>query len=136
MRSSYKIILIGLLFLAAIIYVQLSHKGAKKRRYELSKKGEFAIGVFEYRIFSKASTYGICFSFNIENKQFQNTDFHCFMDSDEAGLAFTDAKRAKEGYLFIVIYEKNNPQNSIIRLDCPIKDSTDFKQYVLEFMQR
>ena len=37
---------------------------------------------------------------------------------------------------FLVIYDTVNPKESIIRLDYPIKDSTDFRRYVKEFEQK
>jgi len=41
----------------------------------------------------------------------------------------------KPGKKFLVIYDTENPKESIIRLDYPIKDSTDFRRYVKEFEQ-
>lgn len=38
-----------------------------------------------------------------------------------------------EGKQFLVLYDKEDPKNSIIRFDYPIKDSTDFRRYVDEF---
>jgi len=50
----------------------------------------------------------------------------------------TDAqgKKSKPGMKFLVIYDTVNPKESIIRLDYPIKDSTDFRRYVKEFEQK
>jgi len=45
-------------------------------------------------------------------------------------------KKSKPGMKFLVIYDTENPKESIIRLDYPIKDSTDFRRYVKEFEQK
>ena len=37
------------------------------------------------------------------------------------------------GDKFIVIYKKDDPRKSIMVFDYPIKDSTDYKKYVIQF---
>ncbi len=45
----------------------------------------------------------------------------------------TDNTNAREGYRFIVIYEVNDPSNSVLCLDYPVKSNADLDIYKSKF---
>lgn len=44
----------------------------------------------------------------------------------------TDNTNAEKGDEFLVLYQENNPENSILCLDKPIKNKSDFEKYIKE----
>ncbi len=88
------------------------------------------------RNLSNGRTYSISFSYEAENIVYKNGDTRCFEDSEKASRAFTDRDLAYKGDDFLVLYDKNNPKNAIIKLDYPIKDNSDFERYVKEFWEK
>lgn len=126
-------IIIALFAIGGIVFVQLSTNKHVSKRNLLKNEGEFSIGIFKSRNYSKGKTYSISFNYTIENKLHKNGDTRCFLDSPKAADAFTNKNLARTNDKFLVLYEKENPQNSIIRLDYPIKDSSDFFRYIKEF---
>jgi len=129
------IILIVILGIGAIIFVEFSDRRGKNKREELKLNGGFAIGEFTDRSYysSNGMVNSIGYSFAINSKKFRGGDNNCGWDSREASNAFIDKKKADVGDKFLVLYDLKNPKRSIIRLDYPIKDSSDFKKYVKEF---
>jgi hypothetical protein len=129
------LILVVILVMGGIIFVKYSDKKSKNLREELKLKGSFAIGEFTDRSYYSSNGMVNCigFSFAIGSKKIRGVDNKCGWDSQEAGNAFIDKKMADVGNKFLVLYDLKNPKKSIIRLDYPIKDSSDFKRYVKEF---
>ena len=120
-------------FIGGILYIQSSRKKNVNGRINLSNYGGFSIGTFDYRVISNQRTYSIAYFYVVNSNEFRGGDGYCYLDSDVASDAYTDNKKAKPGDKFLVLYDKKVPNKSIIRLDYPIKDSTDLKRYVLEF---
>jgi len=129
------IILIVILGIGAIIFVKYSDRRSKNEREYLKFNGAFAIGEFTDR--SYYSTNGrvssVGFEYVVNSKKTTGADTRCWQDSPKASEVYIDDKKADVGDKFLVLYDLNKPKKSIIRLDYPIKDSSDFKKYVKEF---
>jgi hypothetical protein len=122
--------------IGGILFVQFGKKGKHAKRNLLKNEGGFAIGIFESRNLSNGRTYSISFSYTVDSIDYRNGgDTQCFLDSPISSDAFTNRNLAKRNDNFLVLYDKGNPRKSIIRLDYPIRDSTDFKRCVKEFEQ-
>jgi len=132
-----KIVLVILIacLIGGFILIQFGSKKSIKEREFLAFNGGFAIGAFESRNMSNSSTYSISFNYSVNSKEYHGGDTRCFEDSSEAADAFTNKDKAKPGDKFLVLYNNEKPKKSIIRLDYPIRDSSDFKRYVKEFKQ-
>ena len=122
--------------IGGIVLIQSGKKGKLAKRNLLKDEGGLTIGVFESRNYSGGRTYSISFSYKVDGKDYRNGDTHCFLDSPKASNAFTNKDLARKKDRFLVLYNKENPKESIIRLDYPVKDSADFKRYVKEFEQK
>ena len=122
------IIFIALLFY--YIYHSLNYN--RKEREDFLLKGDYSIGIISSKSYSKPES--ISFLYIVNNVEMKGGDTKFYMDKN-AFVVFNDKEKSKPGSKFLVIYDVNNPKESIIRLDYPIKDSTDFKRYVKEFEQ-
>lgn len=122
------IILIALLF----YYINDSLNYSRKEREDFLLKGNYSIGVIKSKSYSKPES--ISFLYTVNNAEMKGGDTKFYMDKG-AFEVFNDKEKSKPESKFLVIYDANNPKKSIIRLDYPIKDSTDFKRYVKEFEQ-
>jgi len=129
------LIIIIAFFIGGIFFVQFGKKDKLAKRNLLKNEGGFAIGIFESRNLSNGRTYSVSFSYIVDSRNYRNGDTQCFLDSSKASDAFTNRNLARKKDKFLVLYDKENPEKSIIRLDYPIKDSSDFKRYVQEFEQ-
>lgn len=125
-------------FLGGVILIQFGSKKSRVKRDSLALYGGFSIGEFNGRsssASSKGRTSSIVFSYAIDSKNYKRGDSRCMEDSPKAAIAFTDPDKARPGDKFLVLYDKEDPDRAVIRLDYPIKDSADFKRYVKEFEQ-
>lgn len=106
-------------------------------RENLNQYGKLAIGVYLGRTVEEMKTASVVYEYEVNNQSFQNSDNECYLDSDKAKkhFYFTEYPLLK-GNEFVVLYDSIYPKTSIIRLDYPLRDSTDFKSYVQEFMKR
>lgn len=120
------IIFIALLF----YYINDSLNGSRKEREDFLLKGDYSIGVISSKSYSKPES--ISFLYTVNNVEMKGGDTKFYMDKNAFGV-FNDKEKSIPGKKFLVIYDTNNPKKSIIRLDYPIKDSSDFKRFVQEF---
>lgn len=127
------LIIIILFVIGGIVLIQSGKKGKLAKRNLLKEEGGLSIGIFESRNYSSGRTYSISFSYTVDGKDYRNGDTQCFLDSPKASDAFTNKDLARKKDRFLVLYNKESPKESIIRLDYPVKDSADFKRYVKEF---
>lgn len=127
------LVIIIVFVIGGIVFVNSGQKKRSNQRVFLNRNGSFGIGVFEGRVGSNGRTYSISFSYVVRGETFKNGDTDCPLDSPKSAAAFADRKKAKRLDKFLVLYNEECPKESIIRLDYPIKDSTDFKRYVKEF---
>lgn len=134
MDKIFIILFIGFL-IGGFFLIQSGSKKDKKKRERLALTGGFAIGNYEGRSMSNNRTYSIAYTYLVDSNELRGGDGHCYDDSSKAAEVFTDPQKTKTGDKFLVLYNKDKPKESIIRLDYPIKDSTDFKRYVKEFEQ-
>jgi len=128
------ILFIGFL-IGGFFLIQSGLKKNKNKRERLALAGGFAIGAYEGRSMSNNRTYSIAYTYLVNSNELRGGDGHCYDDSSEAAEVFTNPQKTNAGDKFLVIYDTVNPKESIIRLDYPIKDSTDFRRYVEEFEQ-
>ncbi len=127
--EKFKIGFIIIIVVSAIIFINKSQNKAEKYRKSLYKNGVLTIGVFESRNYSNGKTYSISFSYFANGEKYKNGDTRCYLDSEIASDAFTNSDIAKSGDKFLVLYDSNDPQESIIRLDYPINSESDIKKY-------
>lgn len=119
------IILVGLYF--------LSKDGEKKCKIELTdimQTGQFAIG--EVRVSPVAAGKFLPYSFCVGDKRipasWQQPSNKYLLGKSYLYLWIHDRKNDGD---FLVIYDPDDPKGkSLVRLDCPIKDSADFRRYV------
>lgn len=129
-RNKLRLIYI-LVFSLLFLYIFKSSEKNRAERENFSKNGNLTIGVIKFKSIGNKS---VSYKYNVENKEFRGGDPRYYMDPNGSDV-FDDEEKSKPGKRFLVIYDINNPKKSIIRLDYPIKDSADFKQYVKEFEQ-
>jgi hypothetical protein len=103
---------------------------AKKERANFSLKGELTIGVITNK--GKGHSKSVQYEYVINDKHMRGIDPRYDLDPNGSDI-FENKVRSKLGSRFLVVYDAEDPQKSIIRLDYPIKDSADFKRYVQEF---
>lgn len=122
-----------MLFIALLFYyINDSLNSSRKKRKDFLLNGDYSIGVISSKSYSKPES--VSFLYNVNNVEIKGGDTKFYLDKN-AFEVFNDKEKSKPGKKFLVIYDANNPKKSIIRLDYPIKDSTDFKRYVKEFEQ-
>lgn len=103
-------------------------------RESLNQYGKLAIGIYLGRTVEDSQTSTVVYEYQVNNVFFENSDGYCYLDSDKAKdhFYFTNYPLLK-GNKFVVLFDSLNPETSIIRLDYPLRDSTDFKSYIREF---
>lgn len=116
------IISLGLVFLLVVLtFVYRSHK--RNRENLIETNGYPAIGeVYTFSEYSKGGS-NIKFKYQINR-----------MHYSQIGKPIPEW--LKKGDKFLVLYLEKDPRESILLLDYPIKDSTDFQRYVKEFEQK
>lgn len=130
-----EIIFYIILFLGAGIFVTSCNSSSPTVDREiLNQKGKLAIGVYLGRTVEDEKTVSVVYEYEVDRQLFENRDRECFLDSDKAKdhFYFTNYPLLK-GNEFVVLYDSINPEISIIRLDYPLRDSTDFKSYERKF---
>ena len=123
----------ALAFLGSIIIVIIIYVYTVRTRYEgrnstLEKFGAYTIG--EVEEFFPVNYGGgvrtspeIKFYYNVNGKEYLEESFYNVPDKNGP----------MKGSLFIAIYLPNNPENCILLLDYPVKDSSDYKNYIEQF---
>jgi len=99
----------------------------REARTSFLKDAEFTIGTIDYFTYSNNGNSHVAYSYKVNGIEFKGKDGNCNMDSKEAGSRFYKVKQAEK---YLVLYKKEEPENSIIRLDFEIKDSSNFKSYI------
>lgn len=97
----------------------------EKQGQEIIQNIGYAIGILD-----KVSAGGPVFPtvfFDFE----ENGNFHNHILNQ--GKDFVDFKLGIVGNRYLVIFNKNKPEDSRILFDHPISDSTDFKQYLEQY---
>ena len=104
----------------------------------LMETGEFAIGKITGHTYSSSSSGRGLLSTIMYNYTVEEKEYICYL-SHAVNEAITGRKflsSTHKGDLFLVVYEYSNPQNSILHLDSPIQDSTDFNSHIRFFSER
>lgn len=136
MKDKLVLLLIVLIAIGAIMFVNNGKGNERENRNLLEKSGEYTIGKIDGKTYSNgSSTYCVSFSYKLNGKEHSNGDHYCYLDSDLASDAFNDKRKAKRNDRFIVLYEKGNPENSIIRLDFPIATNYDYENFERKLKQ-
>jgi hypothetical protein len=126
--------ILGIGLIAGVYFVNSSKRDHAEERDRLWMEGDFAIGEFGGRVKSRGRVSGVYYFYQIEDKKYKAGDTHVYLDSDEASSAFIDDDLADKGDRFLIIYDKDDPENSIIRLDYKILDSADFQRIIKEVL--
>ena len=125
-----------LLIVGIGFYLLACNKSNPVDRENLNQHGKLAIGVYLGRTVEDSKTASVVYEYDVNNQSFQNSDKECFLDSDKAKDHFYFTKYPLlKGNEFVVLYDSLSPESSIIRLDYPLRDSTDFKSYVRKFQE-
>ncbi len=130
MQNKLRIFSVVFFILVFILVSKLSNKN-RSHRDTLNKEGWLTIGVIRAKSYSGSKS--VSYTYRVGENELKGGDTNYYMDSHKSSYVFLDNEKSKPGSKFLVIYDKENPKESIIRLDYPIKDSTDFKRYVKEF---
>lgn len=102
----------------------------QKTRKEIEQNIGYAVGIFESKIQNKSlygpTTTDILISFRANGKRW-NTNIK--------GKS-VDNEKAQKKALYLVVYDTLNPENCQILFDYPIKDSSDFLEYLEQFKNK
>lgn len=130
-NNELKVILVLLIFGAFfLIYYNYQENvsfNALRNNYALSK-GK----INNYFVSNKVSLRGgsgsndIKYSYFINNRQFENK-------YEERGYVDIPNEKPDINIEYLVLYQKDNPRNSVILLNYPIKNSSDFENYKVLF---
>lgn len=119
-----KSIILTVVFLIILVFGLFNRKQVREKKQLIIDVGVFSIGTI--KSISKGgyhSNGGINFYFKLDR-------IYSGRISDWPG------KGIKKGDQFLVLYLEKDPRKSILLLDKPVKDSTDFKRYVKEFEEK
>lgn len=128
-----KVLIVGgiiLVFGLLIWYSNIVEKQGASQLSALMQSGEFAIG--EVRVSRVAAGKFLPYSFYSGGERIASTWYKpsnkYLLGKSFIYLWLHDSN--KDGN-FLVIYDPADPKDkSLVRLDCPIKDSSDFRRYV------
>jgi len=133
------IIFIVICFFIFLIKLQFHNTyKAKDNVMILFKKGSFSIGEIDGVDYSGGATGGymtdIIYSYDINNKKYSNylNSFTANEISKESKNIYLSFDNSHKGERYLVIFEENNPKNSILCLDRPIKDSLNYMHYITD----
>lgn len=116
------------------IIIALSFIQCKKYKVE---NPDYAIGIINFytpRHLASATSALINYKFVVNGKEF-NTQYANRAGGKERKVPPNG--NYKEGDLFMVQYDKNNPDGPLCNrmlFDYPVKDSSDYRYYVTEFL--
>jgi hypothetical protein len=131
------IILLIIAFAIGSYFVFFGSSGEPINRDNLNQHGKLAIGVFLGRTVEDSKTKTVVYEYLADTVLIQNSDGLCYLDSEKASDHFYFTKYPLlKGNEFVVLYDSLNPEISIIRLDYPLRDSTDFNSYIVEFEKK
>ncbi len=136
MKQLVTILYILLFFGTSILFNSCSRSSSPIDRESLNQHGKLAIGVYLGRTVEDSKTASVVYEYEVNSQVYQNSDKECFLDSDKAKDHFYFTKYPLlKGNEFVVLYDSINPETSIIRLDYPLRDSTDFESYIRKFQE-
>lgn len=125
-------IILGIIFIVAVILYNIRTKEKEEFQKKLLANASYSIGEVSKYFPRKMKV------FNGTGRD-ANVEFHFIADEKEYINKYeaSDAKVPDEGVTvgekFLVLYLKDNPEESRMFFDYPVKDSIDFKRYVMEF---
>lgn len=120
------------LIVIALLVIGIENDKSKnvKKRQLLFCKGEFSIGYGVTRTYSNGSLMNIGFDYTVNGKEYSKLDYF-FTDVDDKDAALEIfGKKSMLDEKYLVLYDKDNPKEAIIRVDYAIKDSADFKKHI------
>lgn len=113
----------------------------KNKIEQLENKKDFTIGTIEGTSYITGGNFIKSLHFKIT---INRVDFHCVQGRTETNCLspnlsdnnFKTNKPFKEGENYLVLVNINEPKESLMYLDKPIKDSSDFKNYLKELKEK
>lgn len=134
-RNTISGIILVIAIVAMIAQLQIKQGNEKKYREYLAIQGVYTIGTYSYQPINAASHIpdGVVFFITIDKKKYSICDFDHGLNKQVSNNDFVSTTDLKRGDQFLVLYEKDKPEKATIRLNCPIKDSADFKRYIKIF---
>lgn len=124
-------------FITFLVFIQIRNtKHAENKVEFLEKNGEMAIGTITGKNYHSSQGVSqlktIMYNYEVGNLTYKEKISSLIPKacSDEAWQIWaTDNSNALEGDRFLVLYEVNDPSNSILRLDYPVKSEADIEKY-------
>lgn len=135
------LILIGVVILAiALFWLQnRNNRIAKEKIMFLMSSGKYTIGEITGKNYNSSkglsSLSNIMYTYTLDGTSFtQNIGSFIpkNMSTKAKDVWATDYTNAEKGNEFLVLYQENNHENSILCLDKPIKNKSDFEKYTKE----
>ncbi len=133
----------GAAFLALFalwFFTRNNERDMKIRVGRLMREGEFAIGKITGRTYSSRpySLSSIMYRFTADGKvceeRFSWLQYKVMPENVRGDFRWPDD--AMRNTLRLVVYDPDDPRNSVVCLGCPIADSADFVRYVQWFTTR
>lgn len=125
-------IILGIIFIIAVVGYNVRTKEKEEYQKKLLANASYSIGeVSKYFPQKMRILNGTGKSANVEYHFMANAKE--YINKYEASDAKVPDEGVSVGEKFLVLYLKDNPEESRMFFDYPVKDSTDFKRYVKEF---
>lgn len=128
-KQLIQVILVLILILIIIGFLAHYNQDNRDDTTEIFKKAKFSIGkVIEFKPIKFGSKHSVgapskvTVEYNIRDSIFTGTQ--------EGDIFFTPEYYIDEDVKYLVVYDSTNPQYFRILFDSPIKDSSDFVQYL------
>ena len=123
--------LFGICVVIMLFYLFCGDRITQNRRDSLKDAGNITIGEVVGFTYEKSPVIeNLLYRYKVNNKVYRRGDRSWNMDNP----AKVKSKDIKEGDRYIVLYDKENPKKSIIRVDYEILDDKSYDRYVKEIM--
>lgn len=140
METKYKILtgVIAIIFIVVLVWMDKNNDKKISKKYDfLIHNGDFDIGTIDYITSSSmtGSTRRTSINYKFKSNDYYIQDYEISFLKNyniDWSINFSFAEKGKR---FLVLYENGNEQNSILCLDKPIKNETDFEKYKQEILK-
>lgn len=105
----------------SIIYFTLYYQKIKIKG--LLANPAYAMGEITSYIQGSGYDQSIHYTFSVDEKQYYNWIY----------TNLRDISSIKKGDMFIVVYKKDNPKTCVLNFKYPVRDNSDYKNYIAQF---